>query len=379
MSLEIEVGGVRYAGFTSAAVEARMDAACRSFSFEATSSEGKPFPFKGGEACRVLADGELYATGWLEIVDASGDSADHEISLKGRDLVADLVDSTLGVLADIRAPIGLATIARRVLSHLDSGVKVVDLASPERFNEAEDMAAPEPGKPVFEFLEALARKRQVLLNSNAEGNLVIARPSGGRSGATLLHRVESDENNVLSWSVSYDSTGRFRRYQSLSQLNVVPTLFAAGVDLASIVSQGEGRVVTDRGVRRGRQMVVASESAYSAAEGDKRARWEASFRRARARVYSASVDGFRDFKGRLWTPNVLVRVLDEFAGIDADMMVNGVKFEFTPEGGSVATLALVEKDAYTLDLADPKNQELGLGLVSEDSGEADSGVAGEEE
>jgi prophage tail gpP-like protein len=365
VSLAIEVSGVRYEGFVSAKVEARMDALSRSFEFEATSDKGRPLPIRGGEACRIYADGDLVLTGFVEVVDASGSAEDHAISIKGRDRAADLVDSTLGILSDIRPPIDLKTIIRRVLKHLDLGLSVVDQASPEKYNEAEDLAAPEPGKPAFEFLEALSRKRQVLLTSNEDGNVVIAKPSGTKTGASILHRVKSNENNVLSYSVSYDATGRFRVYKTLSQLNVVPLLLAGGVDLGSIVSQGETKTVVDSSIRRGRQLVNSSESMFSAAEGEKRSRWEANVRRARGRVYSATMDGFRDQFGVLWRPNTRVRVLDDYAGIDGEMLVNSVTYSVS-EQGSTSTLAMVERDAYTLAVQEPKEPELGFGLVAED-------------
>ena len=368
MSLAIEVAGVRYEGWVSASVEVKMDALARAFNFETTARDGKPLPIRGGESCRIYADGDLILSGYVEIVEVEGDAESHSIQIKGRDKTADVVDSTLGVLSDLRPPITLATVCRRTLKHLDCGVKVVDLASPEKYNEAEDLVAPEPGKPAFEFLETLARKRQVLLTSNENGDLVIARPSGAKTGATLLHRVGDDANNVLSYSVSYDSTGRFRVYKTLSQLNVVPMLLAGGVDPSSIVSQGEDRVVLDKQIRRGRQMVTTSESAFSALEGDKRARWEANFRRARGRVYGASVDGFRDSKGNLWRPNTRVRVRDEYAAIDEEMLISAVTYAQTESGGSLATLSLVDKDAYTLEVSEPQEDELGLGLVA-DSGE----------
>lgn len=363
MSLLLEVAGSRYGRFESASVTWALDALSRSFEFVATSSDARPLPFRGGEACRVVADGEIVLTGFVERVEVSGDSASHEILVSGRDRNVDLMDSTIDALPDIRPPISLADVARRVVSHLGASIFVRDASGAAPFNEAEDLAAPEPGQNAFEFLEVLARKRQVLLTSSGDGSLVIAAASGRGSGASILHLVDDPggQNNVLRYSVSYDHTARYRRYRSVSQLNPIPLNVAGDVPLEDVVEQASEEVI-DSSVRAGRQLAIVSESMFSGPEGDKRAAWEANVRKARSQVYGATVDGFRNSAGRLWAANELVRVSDDYAGIQATMLVNSVTFSLTPGEGSLTTLALVPSDAYTLELSEPRDEELGLGL-----------------
>jgi len=259
-----------------------------------------------------------------------------------------------------------------VIAHVGCDVGVVDQANPARFNAAEDLHAPEAGKKAFDFLESLARKRQVLLSSDADGNLLIVKPTGVRNDqAAILHQVAGTQNNVLKYSVSYDSTGRFRTYMCFSQPNAIPASLSGLIDVNTVAAVEKPVAVLDEEIARNRQHVVVTEATFSRGEGTKRARWDANVRRARGKVYSPMMHGFRNQSGKLWAVNELVRVKDEYAGIDSVMLVDAVTFSLDGSAGRSTTLAMVERDAYTLELSDPseldkikkkERKELGLGL-----------------
>ena len=361
--MKIEVNGTEYANFVSASVVIRLDTLSNTFAFEATSEDAKPLPFKGGESCTVTVDGELVLTGFIEIVNVDGDAESHTISIEGRDKTADIVDSAIDVLSDTRPPISLKTLIERVITHVGAKISVIDLAKPAEFNAAEDLFAQEPGQNAFEFIEAPARKRQVLLTSDEKGNLVITASSGKEIAATIQHRVADDTSNVLRYSVSYDLTGRFRKYLSSSQLNIIPLNLAGIASNDEIVSQGTENVVTDSDVREGRQLILASESMFSSSQGEDRATWEANIRKARSRVYSATMHGYRNQTGDLWRVNTLVKVNDEYADIEATMLINSTTFSLSEQDGRTTVLSLVERNAYTLELEEPTTEKVGSGFV----------------
>ncbi len=209
-----------------------------------------------------------------------------------------------------------------------------------------DIVAPEAGANAWEFLDKLARKRQVLLNSNVDGDLVIRSRYPQYIEASVLHRVADNTNNVLKYATSNDSTGRFNFYVSTSQTNLV-AIASGGTSVNELVDlKGTAR---DTAIRVGRQRVLA-ESSYASSENADRAKWEANVRSARGQVYSATVHGYRNQTGALWLPNTLVYVSDEYADIDRLMLVNSVAFGLSADDGRTTNLGLIEKDAYTLKL-----------------------------
>ena len=351
-----------------------MDTLADSFTIEASSEDAQSLPFLGGESCKIFVDGERVLTGFIEKVKASGDPESHSITISGRSKPADIIDSALDsetsageIFSDLRPPISLKTVIERTIDSLggDAKILVVDEANPDPFNEAEDLIAPEPGDNAFDFIEKWARKRQVLLTSNGDGNIVIIRGSATRIDAFLIHRVNSNDNNVISWGVDYDLTTRFNRYKMPSQHNLIAIVLAGLTSADSIVDQGGGEnVVTDKNVRPGRQMVIVPEANSSDAESKKRAQWEKNIRKARSRVYSAVVDGYRNQTGDLWRVNQLIRVDDAFAGIDSVMLVNSVEYSLTEDEGSTTDIELVNRNAYTLEPAeDDDDDEIGIGFI----------------
>ena len=371
MTLQLEVDGTLYERWTEATVDMRLDALSRSFSFSAVGSERYPLPFSVGDECRVFVDDQVVLSGHIELLNVDGDATSHDLTMAGRDYTCDLLDSTLGAINDITPPISLKRICDAVVRHLAPGVEVserlgvVDDVSPALFNKAEDKISPDPGEGAFEFLERWARKRAVMLTSNPQGDIVIIDPAGEEIEAWVHHRKNSNDNNVVAYSMSYDQTGRYNLYKSQAELNPNSLVLAGLTSTAKIVDQS-GQAI-DSLIREGRQMVLVSESAFSNAENRDRAQWERNVRLARGRIYSATVAGYKNQTGELWEVATLPWVISEMAGINTRMLLNSVRFSLTPEMGAQSVLSFVEADAYTMDLAEPtveSEKESGLAGLS---------------
>lgn len=361
--MTLQVGGIEYGGFMRANAEIRLDALSNTFGFVATPDRSMSLPFSLGDACSVLVDGEAVVTGYIELINVDGDATSHTIEIQGRDRTGDLLDSSIGSLSDLRPPITLEDVVKKVISHLGMDIAVISEFSPKAFDKAEDLAAPEPGQNAFDFIEGLARKRQVLLTSNSQGNLVISRSSGTLVNASIRNKVGDGGNNVIQYAVSYDSTGRFNKYLFVSQLNPLALINAGSSSSTGVVNQQS--LVVDGIIRAGRQYVLVAENSSSAADQEKRATWEANIRKARGRVYSVTVPGFRNGSGDLWRVNTLVQVLDDFCRIDSRMLVNSVRYSVNGEKdseGSQTVVSLVNKNAYTLELGEPVTDKVGTGL-----------------
>lgn len=356
--MKLEVAGKDYSRFVRASAINRIDAIASTFAFTATSEDGVPLPFKGGESCVVSVDGEPIITGFIEIVSVDGSSEEHSIEITGRSRTGDLLDSSFGALSDLSASVTMKRVLEKVIEHIDPStssrerIQVIDNANPDPFNPAEDKLAPEQGQSVFEFFEKLSRKRQVLFTDDADGNLVIQTGVGTVVDAKIQNLIRDNGNGVIRYSVSYDTTGRFNVYRVFSQPNA-GGLFSATPDVVA----GGGDEQTDADIRRGRQLVLISETASSSGESFNRAIWEANVRRARGRVYGATVHGYRNQSGDIWRPNTVVQVVDDFAGINSQMLVNTVEFSMTPNDGRVTVLSLVERNAYQLTLEEPVEEE----------------------
>lgn len=350
--MKLEVNGREYGNFVSASAEIRLDALSNSFLFQAAATEQNLIPLQTGDACKVKINNETIITGRIERVDISYDSKNHNITVSGRDKTGDLVDSSLGAISDIKASRTLKGVIEIIINHLGLDISVIDQVNPPKFTET-DIDAPEPGQNAFEFIENLARKRQVILTSNADGNIVIVSTPGASRGEVLQHIKGKNSNNILSASFSDDITGRFNRYEAISSLNGLTSF----VNTIALVNQ-KG-VFVDPDIRAGRQLVLVTEQSSTNNDGLNRAEWEQRIRKARSGVYGATVYGFTSVKtGNRWDVNTIVAVTDDFifSGESKLLLVNSVRFNLGLEDGSTTTLSLVDRNSYNLKLQEPKEK-----------------------
>ena len=359
MTMKLEVNGVQFDNFTAASCEIRLDALSNTFSFEAIAAEGVPLPFKGGEACKVIVNEQVVLTGFIEVVDVSYSASDHIITVQGRDKTGDLLDSNVTAISDLRAPITLKQIIEKVIADIGADIKVIEDVTTASFDSTQDIASPEAGDNAFSFIEKYSRKRQVLLTSDGDGNVVITSGSGKTATGSIQHIIGAADNNVIASSFSFDTTGRFNVYKFASQLNVVPLIFAGDTGFDSIVEQGGETFDPD--VRIGRQLILVSESPFSDDQNEARAKWEANIRKARGLVYSVTVPEYQvdpiDPSSDLWQINRLYQIVDDYLGKSEPMLCNSVTFTLDVSGGELTSLAFVDEKAYSLELAKPQTSQ----------------------
>ncbi len=358
----LEVNGKQYSNFESLDIMLQLDAIAGQFNFIAVSTEDAPLPFKLDDSCSIFINSEKVLTGFIENISVDYDSQSHFISISGRSKTSDIIDSMINAL-EITAPISLKAIIEKVISHIGADISVVDaVGNVELFNSAEDLISPEVGENAFGFIEKLARKRQVLLTGNGDGNIVIVNPGTDTAPVGLQNVIGGNQNNIETGSVSYDSTNRFGKYITKSQLNMTALNLSGNTDNKKIVDQKSSPVI-DEGIRQSRQLVLQAESASSDEQNQKRAEWEANIRKTRSQVYSTTHPDF-GFNDKLWAPNQLTPINDDFAGINAQMLLNTVRFSQNTESGSHVVLAFVDKNSYTLLLNEPeKGNVKGEGLI----------------
>ena len=372
--LTLEVDGVVYTGFKTARYSRSIENLSGQFSFVATAEGMMHAPFRANAQARILMGDVALITGYVETMDISYSDSNHEIRVSGRDKTADIVDSSLRGNVDFKAPISLETIIRNVLELLEiEDIEVRNLVDDlEDFAQGE-IAVGKVGENAFQFLEKHARKRGVLITSNGEGDIIIARAGIARLRGALIHQVQGRNNNVKTASVSLDFTERFNKYVVKSQGNpaLAGILGAVGQDGSDFESaQGEA---TDSDIRASRYLEINAEGLSNGETATQRAMWEANVRRARSQVYSCELTSLFADENRtyIFVPNTLIQVQDDFANIRAIMLIRSVNYEIDADSGTTVNLELVQKDSYTLqaerDRLDSESNEVTLDLFAQQS------------
>lgn len=357
--IKLIVNSQEYTNFNHINVSTSLTTISGSFSFTAFTESKQPFPFRVNDPCTISVDGKTVLTGFIEVLESSYDTNIHSIVFTGRSKTADVIDSTLGRGVEFNTSITLKEAIEKVLSLAEiNGIDVIDQVKDiAPFDKSEALSA-EVGTTVFDLIEKYCRKRQVLITSNGDGDIVLTRSGLEQERFTLLNTfVSSDRNNILSGSVSFDVTGRFFRYfvQSSGNASVETEPPLSDKELTDAFSTAIDEGDKDVGrIRTSRLSYMVAESSSTTGQCGPRAIWQANINRARSFKYEAIVQGFtNELTGNVWEPNFLVKVDDVFAGLSGQYLIESVSYNTTLDAGSTTTLSMVTPDAYKLIASEP--------------------------
>lgn len=327
---ELKVGGALYGGWKKISIRRGMEQISGAFDLSVTErwpDQRAPRLIKPGDACQVLVDGAPVITGHVDDVDPAFDKESHGVTISGRDRTGDLVDCaaiwktgqwsgrTLAqICADLAAPFGIEV------------VDTVKAATPF------PTFAIEEGESAFETTERAARMRGVLLLSDGEGRLVIARAGTGRAGSALVQGV-----NILAGEGKFSQRERFSRYIVKGQSQGNDQRFGAAV------AQQKGEAV-DEAITRYRPLIVMAEDQGDGVSLRERAAWERNVRMGRGSRATITVQGWAH-AGGLWQPNQLVRVTSALLDVDEDLVVAEVALTLD-DRGTLAALSVCRADAF---------------------------------
>lgn len=346
--IEIRVNGVPYTQFIEARVTLTLNTLSNQFSF--TASAVGDFPsLTIGSLVTITVERIKVLTGYIERADGNDSEGQHTITYVGRDKTGDLVDSSFNALDEIK-PSNSLTLKRLVelsLNHIGLDLNVIDLVNAAPFNQAEDVVTPLVGASVFEFLSDFAKKRQVLLTSNADGDIVLTQSQPTSAGATVQRLQGANDNNIISqnWTIAFEE--RFNKYVHRGQVKPKAMNFTGDI-LAEPIANQNG-VAIDSDIRTGRQQVNVETKSYSDAQLKNRAAWSKQLAIARATSFNCVVQGHTKPNGGLWAVNELVQVNSDVADISRKMLLESITFSDGEGAPTISELSFVEQNVYTLD------------------------------
>lgn len=341
MALRIKINGQEHTDFQVANVMADVAAVTRAFSFLSTATKDNLFPVKINDAVEITADGVDVLQGHVESLGVSYSTSGHSINVGGRSILADLVDSTAPTQTE-KIGTTLIDIAKTVMAGIGLNPDVESTAG--TIKPFEDITSAKIGQRAFEFLESYSRKVQVLLTTDGKSTLVLARAGTEYAPASLFNVVESDTNNILRSSLNINNSERYYKYTVQSSLD--PSLQKLGFAPKNITDQSGAAF--DKDMRKTRQLELNAEESMSTFKCGDRAKWEANIRKANSINYTATVVG-HSVNGKLWLPNTLVKVTDDFAQVYDEMLIRSVNYAYSLDEGSTTTLRMTRRDAFTLE------------------------------
>ena len=352
--IEIEVNGTRYTGWESVTVTKSIETFCGNFSFIGTSTRGDDFPIKVNETCKIFVNGISIINGFVDKINVTEDANTHRLSISGRDKTCDLSDNTLGGDITFTPPLTLKQIVDKVLQiYSITNIKVIDPYSLPPITEAITFTV---GQTAEDFLQGYASKRNVLITTNDEGDIIFQR-SGIMQYKTVLSKLKQDSQLIRRTNVTFDNTKRFNKYIISDQGNSVSSFYRKTQQNSQQASNIPGTAI-DTGIRATRQYYFSSDDTSETDDVQTRVKWESNFRRAQSSIYMCSVVGFKPpLDDGIWMPNRLVRVDDPASNINATLLISSVIFRKDNNQGSITKLKCVPRDSFSLEVNKPRKQQ----------------------
>jgi len=335
------VDGRRYGGWKSVRVTRSIESLAGSFALDVSdrwNGLDDPWPIAEEDECRVEIDGTVVIDGYVDKRSLSASATARSLSYSGRDRAGALVDCSAIVEAgSVRGSkwtfqnVNVYELAKAIA--LPFGVQVSVQAGLGSLLTKDRKVVVHPGDSCFDVISRAAGAAGVLVVSDAAGGIIITR-AGTTRAASLV-----EGENILSASVEYDASDRFRRYLISSQI--------PGTDESSGEATRIQTEATDAGVRRtDRVILIRPDKGYNTADSRRRADWEARIRAARAEKVTVDVLGWTQPSGALWPLNARTRVTaPRLIGVDGDLLISQVEHSIG-DAGQVTQLSLVRPDAF---------------------------------
>lgn len=351
----ILVEGIEYKTFKSLEVSRSIDNVCGEFRITISRPVKSESPFKSGSLVDIklgkiqVMRGRVYET-LLE-----GDASSDDITIVGRDITGDLIDSTVPDEAKVYSGgVSLLDIANKVITSLrlggSPGIGIINISGAriKSFSEAEIVSC-EVGERAIAFLQKYCRKRQLFLTTSNDGDLAFFRASGATTGNRIINRHEGiSNNNVIRYSSKYNISDRYARYICKSQ---DAEIWAEGNTSGSAdeVSVDAVGFAIDPDIRISRELEFKLEEAGNSVECTRRAAEESNVRSARAFEYTALVQGFKDRV--FWDINQFVDIFDAKADVSGKFLIKAVTYKIDIRTGSTTKIVAVNQNAYTAEAA----------------------------
>jgi prophage tail gpP-like protein len=344
MQLDIRINGQIYTLWETATVSRSLDNVCGQFGF--TTSLRGDYPVQDGDQVQVLVNSKVWLTGYVFDLTSNYGIGSSYVSIAGRDLTADLVDSSVPDSAKVLSGGTIIDMCRAVVNGLGLPIKVIDQTGGVAPFATADLETAEVGGNCFDFLSSFARRRQVYLITSRDGDLIVYRPSGVTATTQIINKHDSaNRNNVLSCTVRRSSMDRYYRYRISSQDSVADN----DIDYSGTGTDNNGEAI-DNDIRQLRYLEVIAEEPMAPTDCSARAKEESNLRRARGLDYSATIAGVTQRDGSLWEPGQLVRVDDDILNVIGTFIIRRVQLDVDlgspASGGSRTTLTVAQPDAY---------------------------------
>lgn len=338
--ISLFVNGRQYTQFSEITVERDLETLSSSFEFVASNEFAITFPFSAFDNCVVQINGYPVLTGFITKLFPSYTNSQHIINILGYDKTKNVVDTEIYENSEITEATTFAALMTQVMSlNGITDIGVINKSLGITIGPEDKFTAAETGMTLFEYFLSIAQKKQVLLNTDGQGNIVIYRNEVPEITAlSLVNKKGLSNQKIKSARAPIDYDDRYKTIRVVSQSAEENNIFAES---------------TDSSITQERTKIIISDQVFNETECKNLADWEVNKRRADSIKYECIIAGYWADNIRIYQPGQIFNIEDDYAGMNESMLLKNVKYKYSENEGSICELKFVASDAYTLNANPP--------------------------
>jgi len=348
-----EVNGIAYGGFIEASINHSIENFARSFSLSIVQSDEFNSPIKLQDEIVIYIDDIKVLTGYVEVLTKQGTADGISYNIEGRSKTGDLIDSSINRKTYKQKE--FKTLVKNVL--LDNDFANISVSSDLFFIKIDsNPIVDKNGETIFEFLDRIAKKAQVLLITNNSGDILITREGDTKLSGGLFLETASIRNNIYEYQLELTTVDRFNKIKITSQTTNTQD---------EPVSQMA--IAYDNNIRSGRKLFINDKKEAKTSTLSKLANWHINVRRAKGSRYTCKTRGYYTQEDELFEANKLIKLVDDYNLINGFFLIQSVNYNVNTSEGCYTELNLVEVGTFSLEGVDSafnlNNGSLGKNLI----------------
>jgi len=333
-----EINGKKYEGVTSFQATDSVVEFGKSFLITVTvTSEITPslLNISTQDEIKIFIDDNLILTGFIINKNISYDSSSHIIAFEGADKATDLIDSNIVQKSyKIR---NFPKLINQVLKDNGYNLKIINnVINLPLLSEKEEIHT-ENQETIIDFLFRYAQKVQVLLTTNQNGDIVITREDKLGNIGNATNELSGTNNNIISASFRDSTKDRF---------NIVEVFSQDTNEFHTEQASNQKGHATDNEIRSPRRKRVIFSNPTKTKFLNDYAKWFINIKKAKGKKYNIKLQGY--YGKSLWRSNNLIKVKDDFTGLNGEFLIEGVSYSKSING-SFTDLIIVEKGSLGVD------------------------------
>ncbi len=298
-----------------------------------------------GDEFQLLIENQVVMTGYIDAIKPIYKNRIHNITLVLRDKTADLNDCNWNEDITEWKNQTVLSLTQNLCSPFDIQVATDSEVSGDISKTIETFKINE-GEYIVDALMRFCNQFDLIPLSYGDGFLTLSKSTTTQKSYDAIDM----RGNVIEREAIYSNIDRYSDYivKGIGQATDRKNNYADYIQPTGSIE--------DSVVQRYRPIVYFDDVVTDSGKCMERAKWLKQVRAGQSRGIKYTIIGWLQTNEEIWKINHITRIIDPVINIDADMLIDSVRFIYEQDKGSRTEITVVDKRTYTKTLSNIKTE-----------------------